>query len=192
MHAYLPSNERRSHTHITHTFIHVGRRSIHSQALPFTHAVQVSGRLFVTLLLYCCCVRGLAHACVLFVRSRACSADACTPAPLPVHRYTADFNITPDMFWVMPRAHAEQALSQSLRLLADCRQGQACCRSAALTGRSKWMLQYWATHGGMRIESNGLLGSATLARNPTKGAQRACTLHVGCWRLGYKFPGTPE
>lgn len=102
--------------------------------------------------------------------------------------YTGDHGITPDMFWVMPREHAERALVTSMRTLVECTRGQSCCNSTVLTGRSMWMTQYWGTHGGLRVETNALLGQAVLARNTAKpkggAAGRDCTLHVGCWRSG--------
>lgn len=96
--------------------------------------------------------------------------------------YSGDAGIIPDMFWVMPRAHAALALGTSLRTLIECTPGEACC-NANVTGRSTWIPQYWGRHRGLRVEENALLGSGVLARNPGKG-DRDCTLHIGCWKMG--------
>ena len=103
--------------------------------------------------------------------------------------YAGDFGVAPDMFWVMPRRHARLALASSLSIALECDTGQACCNNSKLLGRSVWILQYWGPAiYGLRIHYNSLLGSGTVARNPTKpqreghrGSNRDCTLHLGCW-----------
>ena len=105
-------------------------------------------------------------------------------------------DVAPDMFWVLPRAHAELALTRSLRTLVECTHGQPCCNASRHTiqGRSTWMTEYWSAFGGLNVAHNALLGQAILARNPSKkqaanhsrsrDRNRDCTLHVGCWRFG--------
>ena len=106
--------------------------------------------------------------------------------------YIGDRGIVPDMFWVLPRRFATSVLRDSLRTLVDCDWGQPCCNSSSITGRSLWIPDYWSAHHGFRVSYNSLMGFGTVARNPLKSRKkeerRDCTLHVGCWGLGWRDP----